>query len=295
MQKITPFLWFLGNAEEAINCYQETFVDFELVSLQEYPAEVPDLGGKVMSAEFKIGGLMIDAFDAGEHDEMNPSISFFVETTRENADKYWEGLSKDGEVLMELQKYDWSEYYGWVQDRFGMTWQIAMREDGKEGEKVTPSFLFTNKNFGKAKAALEFYADLFPNSSVDEVVPFAESVNGVDTAIMWGSFTLADRVFYAMDSGMVEHDFGFNDAISLFVSCQDQEEVDKYWHAFLEAGGKESMCGWLKDQFGVSWQIIPTRLMELLQHPDAEKAQKANEAMLKMKKIEISQLEAAVA
>jgi predicted 3-demethylubiquinone-9 3-methyltransferase (glyoxalase superfamily) len=106
------------------------------------------------------------------------------------------------------------------------------------------------------------------------------------------SFTLAGQQFIALNAGPM---FKFNEAISLFVDCKDQAEVDRYWDRFIANGGEESMCGWLKDKYGLSWQIIPARLMELQNDPDPARASRAMQAMLQMQKIDVAKLEAAAA
>lgn len=138
--------------------------------------------------------------------------------------------------------------------------------------------------------AAKFYADVFPNSSVGKVTPYAVGERAGQT--MTVDFVLNGIKFLALNGGP---EFRFNESISFQVPCKDQAEVDRYWTALTDSGGEESMCGWLKDRFGVSWQIVPTGLEELISSEDSEKAQRVTQALFQMKKIVIADLEAAAA
>jgi predicted 3-demethylubiquinone-9 3-methyltransferase (glyoxalase superfamily) len=291
MKKITPFLWFDNNAEEAINFYKEVFKNSEIINLINYPAETPNgLGGKVMMSEFRLVNQEFKAFDAGPHFKFNPAVSFTFQTKSvEDLDNYWKQLSEGGKILMEYQKYDFSEKYGWLEDKFGLSWQLTL---GEEDEKITPSFLFFKENFGRGMEALEFYTSVFDNSKIGATFKYPDERKGVKDALMYSEFTVEGQDFNLMESDF-DHDYVLNEAISFFVDCKDQEEVDYYWEKFTKDGGQESMCGWLKDKFGVSWQIIPRALGEMLGDSDREKAGRALEAMLKMKKIVVEDLKKA--
>lgn len=158
-------------------------------------------------------------------------------------------------------------------------------------KKITP-FLWFN---GQAEEAMKFYTSIFKNSKILNIKywgdpnPFPEG-NAMGNTVMNGTFELDGQQFYAMDAGP---QFKFTEAISMFVSCETQEEVDYFWEKLTE-GGEESMCGWLKDKFGLSWQIIPKDLGEVLNNPDPEKAQKGMQAMLKMRKLNIADLKSAM-
>jgi predicted 3-demethylubiquinone-9 3-methyltransferase (glyoxalase superfamily) len=149
-------------------------------------------------------------------------------------------------------------------------------------EGITPFLWFDNQ----AGEAMEFYTSLFPNSRIVETMP------GPDGNLLAGTFMLDGREYMALNGGP---EFKFTEAISLFVKCQDQAEVDHYWDALTADGGEESQCGWLKDRYGLSWQIVPNRLMELLGDPNRETAGRATQAMLKMQKIDVAKLEEAAA
>lgn len=153
---------------------------------------------------------------------------------------------------------------------------------------VTP-FLWFDRS---AEEAIMFYTALIPGSEVVSLGRFPDEVPGVGGTVMHAHFRLAGRDYYAMDAGP---QFPFTEAVSLFVSCSDQAEVDRYWDALVADGGAEQPCGWLKDRWGLSWQIVPDRLIELIRHPDPDRSHRAVQAMLTMTKIDIAAIEAAAA
>ena len=152
---------------------------------------------------------------------------------------------------------------------------------------ITPCLWFDTQ----AEEAARFYTSVFPNSKLGEITRFGEAGPRSEGMVMTASFELDGQPFVALNGGP---EFAFTEAISFQVSCEDQEEVDAFWGTLAE-GGEEGQCGWLKDRFGVSWQIIPTALPELLSDPDPERSRRVMEAMLQMRKIEIDALEHAAA
>jgi predicted 3-demethylubiquinone-9 3-methyltransferase (glyoxalase superfamily) len=155
--------------------------------------------------------------------------------------------------------------------------------------KITPCLWFD----GKAEEAAEFYASLLPDSRVDSVWRSpADTPSGPAGMVLLVDFTLAGQQFQGLNGGP---DFRFNEAISFVIECEDQAEVDRLWDTLTSDGGEPGPCGWLKDRFGVSWQIVPRELNEMVQDPDQKRARRAMEAMLKMGKIEVDELRQAVA
>lgn len=285
MQKITPHLWFDREAKEAAEFYCSLLPDSKITNITVIN-NIPSGDCDVVS--FELAGQNFVAISAGPMFKFNPSISFFVITKDEKEiDNLWKKFSDGGKVLMELNKYDWSKKYGWVEDRFGLSWQIILAE-GDIKQEIFPSLLFVDKAFGKAGEAINYYTSVFKNAKIESVYKFPDDEN----AVMYSDFTLDGNLFAAMD-GPGEHGFQFNEAVSFIVDCKDQTEVDYFWNKFTSDGGQESMCGWLKDKFGVSWQITPKILVDMLNDKDAAKAKRAMLAMLQMKKIIISDLEKA--
>ena len=154
-------------------------------------------------------------------------------------------------------------------------------------EKITPCLWFDTEG----EEAAELYTSVFPNSRIVDVTRYGPAGPRPEGTVMTVSFELDGQKFVALNGGP-EPGFTFSEAISFQVSCKTQEEVDAFWSRLSE-GGEEGPCGWLKDRYGVSWQIVPTVLPELLSDPDPEKSQRVMQAMLKMKKIEIDELERA--
>jgi predicted 3-demethylubiquinone-9 3-methyltransferase (glyoxalase superfamily) len=144
---------------------------------------------------------------------------------------------------------------------------------------------------GKAEEAAEFYTRLLPNSRIDKVWRSpADTPSGPAGMVLTVDFTLNGQRFQGLDGGP---EFSFNEAVSFVIECEDQAEVDRLWDALTADGGEPGPCGWLKDRFGLSWQIVPRRLNELVNDPDPERARRAMDAMLKMGKIEVAELERA--
>jgi predicted 3-demethylubiquinone-9 3-methyltransferase (glyoxalase superfamily) len=284
--KIYPCLWFDGKGKEAANLYCSVFPNSKIVE---------DNGMVVI---FELNGKKFMALNGGPMFKINPSISFFVFCkTAEEVETKWKLLSEGGMALMPLNSYPWSEKYGWCQDRYGVNWQVMLplpsQTAGKtEDENIVPNLMFTQSKSGKAQEAIDFYTSVFPNSKTEMIARYEKGEPDVEGYIKHARFLLDGEPFAIMDSSG-PHQFTFNEGLSLVVDCKDQEEVDYYWNKLTADGGQESMCAWLKDKFGVSWQIVPLQLGKLIGSPDREKADRAIQAMLKMKKIIIADLQKA--
>ena len=152
-------------------------------------------------------------------------------------------------------------------------------------QKITPFLWFDHQ----AEEAMNFYASIFKNSKIGNVTRYGEAGPGPEGSVMTATFELEGQEFMVLNGGP---QYKFTEAVSFFVNCNSQEEVNTLWEKLSE-GGEEGPCGWLKDKFGLSWQIIPTALGQMLNDPEPEKAQRVMQAMLKMKKIEIQTLKQA--
>jgi len=296
MQKITPFLWFDNQAEEAAKLYTSLFKNGKIGKIARYGKEGYEIHGRevgsVMTVEFELAGYKLAGLNGGPHFKFTPAISFFVVCeTEAEVDALWQKLSQDGMTLMELQKYDWSEKYGWLLDKYGLSWQVSLGRKEDVGQIITPSLMFVGKQHGRAEEALRFYTSVFKNSDVTGILRYGPGETDAEGTVKHAQFRLHGEVFMAMDSAL-EHHFTFTEALSFVVNCETQEEVDYFWEN-LSAGGEKSRCGWLKDKFGVSWQIIPTALGKMLQDKDAGKSQRVMQAMLQMDKIDIKTLKQA--
>lgn len=278
MQMIKPCLWFDGKAEEAAEFYISLFENSSIGQVTKFGGE------KAVTVEFSLDGFRVVGLNGGPQFKFTPAISFFVMCeTVEEIDSLWARLTEGGGVMMPLDAYEWSERYGWGVDKFGMTWQLMHGPVASVGQKVTPCFLFVNEQYGRGEEAIRLYTSLFPNSPIDGILHYGPNEPGREGTIKHAQFALAGGKFMVMD-GPGEHAWGFNEAVSLIVNCEDQAEIDRYWTRLTEHGGAESMCGWLKDPFGVSWQVVPTNIGELLSQPAAV------QAMMGMKKLDIQTL-----
>lgn len=279
---IHPCLWYDGNAKTAAEFYCSLFPNSKITT------DTP------LVVNFNLDGQKFMGLNGGPTFKPNPSISFFViSESNDEINELYKQLSEGGMVMMPLDKYDWSEQYAFIQDRFGLSWQIMKGKYSDVNQKITPCFLFTDERFGKAEESVKFYTGIFPGSSVSGILLYQENEGAqVKGKVKHSQYIIDDKVFMAMD-GAGEHKFGFNEAVSFVVECSNQEEVDYYWDKLTADGGQESMCAWLKDKFGVSWQIVTAKLGELIGSPDKEKAGRAMQAMLKMKKIIITDLQKA--
>jgi predicted 3-demethylubiquinone-9 3-methyltransferase (glyoxalase superfamily)/uncharacterized protein YndB with AHSA1/START domain len=274
--KIYPCLWFNGQAKAAVLYYSNVFGNSRIID------DTP------MVVTFELHGERFMALNGGPMFTPNPSISFYVVLeSPEEVEEAWNKLLNGGSVLMPLDKYPWSEKYGWVQDRFGISWQLSYGKMEDVGQKFSPVLLFTNAKAGRAEEAVGYYTGIFDNSSVAGIAKYAAEENDVEGYVKHAQFRINNYVVMAMDSSL-NHRFDFNEAISLLVECDTQEEIDNFWDKLTAGGGEESMCGWLKDKYGVSWQIIPSILPKLMADPD--KADQVTEAFLKMKKMDIEKL-----
>jgi predicted 3-demethylubiquinone-9 3-methyltransferase (glyoxalase superfamily) len=289
MQKITPFLWFDDQAEEAMHFYTSIFKDSKIISVSRIKDTGPNLNETVTTATFQIEGQQFYVLNGGPLFSFTPSISFFVNcATEEELDNLWERLIEKGSVFMPLNKYPFSQKYGWLQDKFGVSWQLIL---ATAKQKIAPVLMFSNEQKGKAEEAINFYTSVFKNSDIVRLERYTADEGGAEGAIKYGAFTLEGQDFKAMDS-YVGHDFTFTEAISLYVSCTTQEEVDLLWDKLI-APGQKGQCGWLKDKYGVSWQIVPSILGELMNDPDPAKSKRVIKAMMHMHKLDIAALKAA--
>ncbi len=279
-QQIYPCLWFTDNAQEAADFYCSVFANSTITAANE------------MVVTFRAGGQKFMCLNGGPAFKPNPSISFYVVCeTKEEVDSAWEKLADGGAVLMPLDAYPWSSRYGWVQDRFGFSWQLSHGKVEDVGQTFSPTLLFTGENAGKAEEAVQFYTSLFTPSSIRGILRYGANDGDTEGWVKHAQFSLNGNVLMAMDSSY-PHGFSFNEAVSLVVECDNQSEIDFFWDS-LTKGGEESRCGWLKDRYGVSWQIVPARLQELMR--DSEKAPSVVKAFMQMKKFDIAALENAAA
>lgn len=274
---IYPCLTLRGKITEASDFYIQTFEDGKVAQTSPFVIQIDLSGQKFM--------LLND----GPTSTPNPSVSFMVMCGDEKeTEKYWNKLIEGGKILMPIDSYEWSPKYGWVEDKYGVSWQLYTGEKNESTQKFSPTLMFTGSKTGQAAAAIDDYTKLFPDSNIEGILKYSKADNETEGLVKHAQFKLKDFVMMAMDSS-ADHGFGFNDAISLVVECEDQTEIDNYWDQLTSNGGHGVACGWLTDQHGISWQIIPKELGRLISDP--VRGQRAMGALLKMKKLVIEELE----
>lgn len=290
MNRIVPCLWFASEAEEAASFYISLFKNSKINYTTRYGKEGYEIHqqaeNSIMTVSFQIDGQKFLALNGGPIFKFSEAVSFYVYCGSVNEiNRLYERLSENGQVLMPLDKYDWSEKYAWVKDRFGLSWQLDVHEINYE-QKIVPSLLFVNKKFDKVRDAVNYFSNIFPDSRKIMEAPYGSLENVLEGTLLFAQFAISNYLMNAISS-IYPHQFDFNEAISFIIYCKTQKEIDYYWEKFTH-DGEEGACGWLKDKFGISWQVVPEILEQLLLDPS--RAGKVTEAYLKMKKFEIEKL-----
>ncbi len=290
LHKITPHLWFDTEAKAAAEFYTTIFKDSRIKSstvLHNTPSGDADMVTiELMGQEFML-------ISAGPLFKFNPSVSFLVALdTKDEVDALWKRLSDGGSTLMELGSYPFSERYGWVQDKYGLSWQLMYFGSTKITQRIVPTLMFVGDRCGKAEEAINFYASVFHKTKVGSIVRYEKGEEPDKEGTVKHAWVLLEGYeLGAMDSAR-QHGFTFNEAISFVVHCNTQKEIDYFWEK-LSAVPEAEQCGWLKDKYGLSWQIVPAIMGEMMSGKDDKKMARVTEAFLKMKKFDIAALKRA--
>lgn len=274
-KQITPCLWFDNQAKEAATMYCAVFPKSKITS------QTP------IVTEINVSGQNFILLDGGPMYKPNPSISFYYICENEKElEIIWDAFAKEGSVIMPLDKYPFSKKYGWISDKFGISWQLALGESSKIEQKITPFLMLTGNHYGQVDDAIKHYTSIFKNADIDAILRYgANELPDKEGRVKNAQIFLNEQKFTLMESA--KHSFTFTEGVSLTVYCETQKEIDYYWEQLTESG-KESMCGWLKDKFGVSWQIIPSMLGKIMSDPS--RAGKAAQAFMSMRKLNIEQI-----
>ncbi|MBU3110219.1 VOC family protein [Clostridium lacusfryxellense] len=290
MQKIVPHLWYDKEAKEAADFYISLFDNSKILNTTVI-GDTPSGDSEIVN--FELAGQPFAAISAGPYFKLNPSISLMVACTSvEEVNTKWKALSEGGNELMPLGEYPFSKWYGWIQDRYGLSWQLMLVDIGLTVQKITPNLLFSNNVCGKTEEAVKYYTEVFENSEIGIISRYeSDEAKSAKAQVNYSAFKLCGVDFSAMDNAF-DADFNFNEAFSLIVNCNDQKEIDYYWDK-LSAVPEAEQCGWVKDQFGVSWQIVPSNMSEVLLNGTKDEIQRVTEAFLKMKKFDLNALEEA--
>ncbi len=298
MARISANLWLDDKADEAASFYTSLLPDSAIRDRTLYAEAGKEIHGQepgsVMTVDFELAGFRFTALNGGPHFTPNPSVSFFIRCeTPDEVERLWNTLSVGGTPLMPLDQYPFSERYGWIQDRFGFSWQLGIYPDGVGTQRIVPSMLFVRDVCGKAEEAIRFYTSVFHNSRAGEIARYGpDQAPDREGTIMYAELELEGQSFVVMDSAQ-DHQFSFNEAISFVVEASTQEEIDYYWNR-LSADPEAEQCGWLKDKFGVSWQVFPvSEMTRMLNDGQPDRVNDVMNAMLSMKKIDLAGLRAA--
>lgn len=285
MQKIVPHLWYDKEAKEAARFYTSLFEQSKLVYTKVIKNPPPFSDSEIVS--FELAGQKFIAISAGPYYRINPTISLTVAcSTPEELDKTWKALSEGGTELMALGEYPFCKRYAWVQDRYGLSWQLMLAEGGQKVQKITTSLLFSDGVCGKTEEAIKYYAEVFRNSEIGKISRYEEGEAVSSKAeVNYAAFKLDGFALSAMDNGY-DVDFTFNEAFSFIINCEDQKEIDYFWEK-LSAVPEAENCGWCKDKFGVSWQVLPSNWEKILFDGSEEQVLRVNEAVLNMKKFDL--------
>jgi predicted 3-demethylubiquinone-9 3-methyltransferase (glyoxalase superfamily) len=298
MREITPHLWFDKEAKEAAELYTSLIPNSKIANVRTLH-NTPSGDCDIVS--FELAGQPFMAISAGPLFKFSPSVSFHLKCkTKDEVDASFEKLSNGGKVLMPLGSYPFSGRFGWLEDKYGLSWQVILVDEGQMKQKITPVLMFVGSVCGKTEEAIHFYAEVFKNapagaeggSTANVLARYGKGEEpDKEGTVRYASFTLLGQEFGAMDSAR-EHKFAFSEAISFIVPCETQNEIDYFWER-LAADPKAGQCGWLKDKYGLSWQVTPTILNELLGGPDKARTARVTQAFLKMKKFDIGGLKRA--
>lgn len=303
MQKLVPHLWYDKEAKEAAELYTSLFPNSKInnvTTIKNTPSGDADM------VSFELWGQEFMSISAGPYFKFTPAISFIVnfdpllfggankdKEAREKLDEVWNKLIDGGMALMPLDKYPFSERYGWLQDKYGLSWQLMLTDPmGEPRPPIIPSMLFVGDKCGKAGEAIQFYLSVFKNSKMGALHRYGPNqAPDKEGTVMFADFMLEDKWLSAMDSAH-EHKFDFNEAVSLLINCNDQAEIDYFWEKMSAVPAAEQ-CGWIKDKYGVSWQINAADMNTMLTEGSPEQVDRVVKAFLPMKKFDLAKLKAA--
>lgn len=297
MHTIVPHLWFDKEAKEAAAFYTSVFPNSKVTqtsTIRGTPSGDCDI------VTFELQGMTFMAISAGPLFKFNPSISFLVNfdpsreaNARQRLDETWNRLTAEGKVLVPLAETPSSQRYGWLQDKYGLTWQLNLMNAKGERPPIVPCLLFVGPQLGRAEQAIKYYLSVFADSEMGELQRYDPGPTPGETgSVMFADFRLGDVWLAALDGGADRQDFTFNEAVSLIVHCRDQAEIDHYWKR-LSAVVEAEQCGWLKDKFGLSWQVVPYVMNDMLATRDRAALDRVTRASLRMQKLDLAELQQA--
>lgn len=271
---IFPCIWFDKNAQEAAQFYTTVFEDATILSQNP------------MVTIMHINGCQFMLLNGGNTYSPNPAISYYVYCgSEEMVQNIYAKITEKGKILMALDSYDWSPKYAWVEDEYGVNWQLDVNDSSSE-QKIVPSIMLSNEQFLKTKEIQQFYTSTFVPSEVLLEANYPAGSSVPEDALLFTQFRIKDMLLNAMSNSQ-PFEYSFTAGNSFVVECDFQEDIDFYWETLGENGSYQ-MCGWLTDSYGISWQIVPKILKQLM--ADENRAPRVIEAFLDMQKFNIQKL-----
>lgn len=286
MQTIIPHLWYDTEAKEAVAFYVELFggkIDWTY-TITDTPSGDSDL------IQFQLGDMTLAAISAGPYFKLNESMSLMVNVaSKDEVTRLYQALSEGGRILMPLGEYPFSPYYVWLEDRFGLSWQLSYAPDLDKPHQFDICLLFSQEQVGLAQPMLDYYKNKLPQASVGKLSYYGEGEAAVEAAkLNYAELLVAGQKMIVMDHGY-GGEASFNEAFSLMVYVDSPDELNFYYD-LLSAVPEAEMCGWVKDQFGISWQIVPRILMEAYDTANPETVKAVNDAVLQMRRLDFDQI-----
>ncbi len=294
--RIVPCIWLDDQAEAAASFYVAAFGEGRVEAVAHFPrsgenpANKPP--GSVLTVDFTVAGQRFTLLNGGPNSRPNPSVSFHVHLPdAASVDALYAALGAGGVDLMPLDAYPWSPRFVWLQDRFGVSWQLMARADATR-PTVVPALMFAGLHHGRAREAIAAYAAALPGSRVLHVEDFGEGEGGEVGTVKQAVLELLGQPVVAMDGG-AGHAFGFDEGVSLQVTCADQAEVDRVATALAADGGEEGPCGWVRDRFGLWWQVVPEAVAGWMASDDEAARDRVFHALVPMRRLDVAALERA--
>lgn len=289
MHTIIPYLWYDTQAAQAATFYASLFPDSAVLSVTPLP-DTPSGNAEMVSA--RLWGQDFQMISAGPQFTFTPAISFMVcVDNAAEVDRIAATLGEGGSVLMPLDSYDFADRYVWLTDRWGLNWQLFWHHAMPPSQRIIPTLMFTGPVCGKAEEAATHYLATL-GGTMGDIWRYGPGGTDKEGTVEHLEFTARGLTLAAMDSAM-DHRTGFTEAISLMVRCEDQAEIDRLWAALSHIPDAEA-CGWCKDRWGLSWQIVPADMDAMLATATPDQMARFMPVMLSQKKFDIASLRAAI-
>lgn len=280
--KFAPCLWVDNQVEEMTELYTKVFENGKPLKTLYFLEDAHGKIGDILTQSVQLANQEFILLNGGPEFKATPSISYMVTCTSETQlQVLWQELSEGGKLLMNLAIYPGVGQFGWLEDRFGISWQFSL-DQSSSSQKITPCFMFSGEQYGNASRAVAEWIEVFQSGEI------LEHYSNEDLTTKLAKFTLHQQEFMAMDSA-VNHDFTFSLANSFYVYCENQKEIDRLWTA-ITSKGTEMPCGWMGDRFGVAWQTVTRDMDTMLDRKNLTKALAVTQAVYGMMKIDSEEL-----